>query len=120
MASNRLERIKEEVKRELSGIIRRLKDPRIADVVSVVAVDITKDLKYAKAHISVMGTEEQKKNTITALNSAAGFIRHEISSGLDLRITPEFKFVQDNSVEYGIHIDELIHKINNGERKTDK
>ena len=119
MASNRLERIKEEVKRELSGIIRRLKDPRIADVVSVVAVDIT-NLKYAKAHISVMGTDEQKKNTITALNSAAGFIRHEISSGLDLRITPEFKFVQDNSVEYGIHIDELIHKINNGERETDK
>ena len=119
MASNRLERIKEEVKRELSSIIRRLKDPRIADVVSVVAVDITKDLKYAKAHISVMGTDEQKKNTITALNSAAGFIRHEISSGLDLRITPEFKFVQDNSVEYGIHIDELIHKINKGERETD-
>ncbi|MCI5970152.1 MAG: 30S ribosome-binding factor RbfA [Clostridia bacterium] len=116
MAGNRLERIKEEVKRELSGIIRRLKDPRIADVVSVVAVDITKDLKYAKAHISVMGTDDQKKDTITALNSAAGFIRREISANLDLRNTPEFKFVPDNSVEYGIHIDELIHKINKNER----
>ncbi len=117
MAVNRIERIKEEVRRELSDIIRGLKDPRIMPLVSVVAVDVTKDLKFAKAHISVMGTDEEKKNTIAALNNAAGFVRREISIRLDLRNTPEFKFVLDNSVEYGIHINEIIHKINKNERE---
>ncbi len=115
MASNRLERIKEELKRELSSVIRSLKDPRLHQMSSVVAVDVTKDLKYAKAHISVMGTDAEKKAAISGLNNAAGYIRREISQRMDLRTTPEFKFVLDNSVEYGIHIGELLHKIKTGE-----
>lgn len=110
-----MERIKEEVRRELSAILRELKDPRIHTMTSVVAVDVTKDLKYAKAHISVMGSEQEKQDTIAALKSAAGFIRREISSRLDLRITPEFTFVLDTSIDYGIHINQLLHKLHEEE-----
>lgn len=111
MAAHRIERIQEEVRRELSAILRELKDPRVHTMTSVVAVDVTKDLKYAKAHISVMGAEQEKKDTIAALKSAAGFIRREISSRLDLRVTPEFTFVLDTSIDYGMHINDLLHKI---------
>lgn len=112
MANNRIERIKEEVLRELASVIRSLKDPRIPAMTSVTAVDVTKDLKYAKAHISVMGSEEEKESALVALKSASGFIRREISSRLNLRITPEFSFVLDRSVDYGMRINDLINKIN--------
>lgn len=115
MANNRIERIKEEVLRELASVIRTLKDPRIPPMTSVVAVDVTKDLKYAKAHVSVMGSEEEKENALAALKSASGFIRREISARLNLRITPEFTFVLDRSVDYGIRINDLISKINKGD-----
>ena len=115
MANNRIDRIKEEVLRELAAVIRTLKDPRIPAMTSVVAVDVTKDLKYAKAHISVMGTEEEKIAALAALKSASGYIRREISARLNLRITPDFSFVLDRSVDYGMHINELISKINKGD-----
>ncbi len=115
MANNRIDRIREEVLRELASIIRTLKDPRIPMMTSVVAVDVTKDLKYAKAHVSVMGTEEEKKAALAALKKASGYIRKEISARLNLRITPDFTFVLDRSVDYGMHINDLIHKINEGE-----
>jgi len=112
MAFNRVERVKEEMKRELSAIIRELKDPRISQMTSVVAADVTKDLKYAKVYVSVMGTEEEKKNTLDALKSATGYIKREIASRLDLRCVPHPTFVIDNSIDYGMHINDLIHKIN--------
>lgn len=111
MANNRIDRIREEVLRELAAIIRTLKDPRIPAMTSVVAVDVTKDLKYAKAHVSVMGSEEEKTAALAALKSASGYIRREISARLNLRITPDFSFVLDRSVDYGMHINELISKI---------
>ncbi len=114
MSFNRLDRIKEEVKREMSAIIRELKDPRIAPMTSVVAADVSKDLKYAKIYISVMGTDEEKKNTLAALKSATGFIKKEIGSRLDLRCVPQPSFVIDASIDYGMHINELINKINDG------
>ena len=115
MANNKLERTKEEILRELSSVIRTVKDPRLPTMTSVVAVEVTKDLKYAKVHVSVMGSEEEKESAMVALKSASGYIRREISSRLNLRITPEFKFVLDRSVDYGMHINDLIHKINKGE-----
>ncbi len=116
MAQNRQERINEEVRKELSDIIRELKDPRInGKIASVVSVEVTKDLKYAKVFISVMGSDEEKKSYIDGLKSAAGFVRREVSQRLNLRCTPQFTFVLDNSVEYGIHINEIIHKINEKE-----
>lgn len=110
-AYNRIDRISEEVKRELSLVIRELKDPRLPDMVSVVAVSVTRDLKYAKAYISVMGSEEVQKGALDALKSASGFIRREMGHRVNLRITPEFSFVLDNSIEYGAHINEVLKKL---------
>lgn len=112
MATNRMERIKEEFKRELASIMREIKDPRLASMVSVISVDVTKDLKYAKVYVSVMGTDDEKKNSLLALKSATPFIKREISSRLNLRLCPHPSFVLDNSIDYGAHINELINKIN--------
>lgn len=116
MAFNRLERIKQEVKREMSSIVRELKDPRISPMTSIVAADVSRDLKYAKIYVSVMGTDEEKRATMDALKSATGFIKRKIGSRLDLRCVPQPTFVLDSTIDYGMHINELIHKIN-GEEK---
>ncbi|MBR5535319.1 MAG: 30S ribosome-binding factor RbfA [Clostridia bacterium] len=107
----RTDRISEEVKKHLSDIIRELKDPRIPLMTSVVSVSVTKDLKYAKAYISVMGDEEAKKEAIKGLKSAAGFIRKEIGHRVLLRALPEFHFELDNSIEHGAHINELLQSV---------
>lgn len=105
---SRMDRISEEVKRELSLVIRDLKDPRLPAMVSVVAVRVTKDLKFAKAYISIMGDEKVRQDGIAALKSASGFIRKEIGRRLNLRNTPEFSFVADDSIAYGAHINEIL------------
>ncbi len=107
----RTDRISEEVKKHLSDIIRELKDPRIPLMTSVVSVSVTKDLKYAKAYISIMGDEETKKEALKGLKSAAGFIRKEIGARVLLRALPEFHFELDNSIEHGAHINELLQSV---------
>ncbi len=106
----RIDKINEEVRRELAGIIRDLKDTRIPMMTSVVSVSVTNDLRYAKAYISVMGDEETQKKAMEGLKSAAGFVRREIGRKVDLRYTPEFIFELDKSIEHGAHIDELLKK----------
>ncbi len=108
---SRTDRVSEEVKRELAAIIRELKDPRLPNMVSVVNVRVTKDLKFAKANISVMGDEKTKKDAFAALKSASGYIRKEVSRRLNLRNTPEFTFVEDDSIEYGAHIEQLLRNL---------
>lgn len=108
---NRTDRISEEVKRELSAVIRELKDPRLPIMTTVVAVRVTKDLKFAKAYISIMGDENAKSGALAALKSASGFIRREIGHRLNLRNTPEFTFVADDSIEYGAHINEILKEL---------
>ena len=108
---SRTDRVSEEIKRELSAIIRDLKDPRLPQMVSVVSVRVTKDLKFAKANISVMGDEKTKKDSYAELKSAAGYIKKEVSKRLNLRQTPDFTFVEDDSIEYGAHIEELLKNL---------
>ena len=119
MANNRMERIKEEYKRELASIFRNIKDPRLSMMTSVVSVEITKDLKYAKIYVSVMGSDEEKKNSVEALKSATGFIKREIGSRLKLRAVPQPSFVLDTSIDYGAHINSLINKINKDREQSD-
>jgi len=109
MMVSRTERISEEIKREISAIIQKeLKDPRLPDLVSVLSAEVTKDLRYAKVYVSVLGTEEEKKNAMQGLKSAAGFIRREIGHRLQLRYVPELVFELDNSIERGVYITKLI------------
>ena len=107
----RIDKINGEVMRELAGVLRELKDSRIPLMTSVVAVNVTNDLRYCKAYISVMGDEATKKKAIEGLKSAAGFIRREMGKRVDLRYTPEFIFELDNSIEHGSHIDKLLKGI---------
>lgn len=111
----RIDKINEEVKRELSGVIRELKDSRIPMMTSVVAVNVTNDLRYAKVYVSVMGDEETKKKAIQGLKSAAGFVRREMGRRVQMRQTPEFLFELDNSIEHGAYINELLNKSKKGE-----
>ena len=106
---DRLERISEEMKKEVSSIIQyELKDPRLPQMVSVTSAEVTRDLRYAKIYVSVLGSEEEKENALKALKSAQGFIRREIGHRLKLRYTPELVFHLDNSIERGVYITRLI------------
>ena len=106
-------RINMEVQRELSEIIRtEIKDPRVsAAMVSVVSVEVTPDLKYCKAYISVLGNEEEGKNTIAGLRSGEGYIRRELARRVNLRNTPEISFILDQSIEHGVHMSHLIDEV---------
>lgn len=111
MSINRINRINEEVKKEISSIIRELKDPRIGEMTSVVAVDVTKDMRWCKVFISVLGDAQKQDDTIKGLKSAAGFVRKEIGHRLALRYTPEFVFTLDHSIEHGAHINRILRDI---------
>lgn len=116
---DRTDRISEEIKKELSDLIRnQIKDPRLPEFVSITAVRVTKDLRYAKVYISVLGDNEKKDGAITALSNAAGYIRHEIGKRVSIRYTPEFSFILDDSIEKGMYLSKLIDEtINNSEEK---
>ena len=113
MKYDRIERISQEIKRELSSIIPGLKDPRIPEVVSVTRVSATRDLSYANVYVSVLGSEKQRAAAIEGLNSAKGFVRREIASRVQLRITPEIKFIADDAIEHGMHINEILRELEN-------
>ena len=108
-------RINGEVQRELSNIIRELKDPRVGIMTSVTAVEVTPDLKYCKAYISVLGDDKTKAETLAGLKSAAGFIRRELARTVNLRNTPEIKFIMDESIEYGMRMSKLIDDVRKNE-----
>lgn len=102
-------RVNEEVMRELAEIIRtEIKDPRMATLVSVVSVEVAPDLKTAKAYISAMGGENPEEGTITALNSAKGYIKKLLAKRVNLRNTPDITFIMDSSIAYGV---DMISKI---------
>jgi ribosome-binding factor A len=116
---DRTDRISEEMKKEVSAIIQNeLKDPRLPKMISVTAAEVTRDLRYAKVFISVLGNEEDKKNAIAGLKSAAGFIRREIGQRLKLRYTPEILFELDNSIERGVYLNKLIDKTLQGKQEN--
>ena len=96
-------RINEEVHHALSNIIRgEIKDPRIHPMTSVVSVEVAPDLKTCKAYISVLGDEQAQKDTLAGLRSAEGYIRRTLAKTVNLRNTPEIRFIMDQSIEYGV------------------
>lgn len=110
------DRINTLVMRELGNIIRGgIKDPRVSPMTSVVAVEVTPDLKYCKAYISVLGDEKAKQDTIKGLKSAEGYIRKELAATVNLRNTPEITFVIDQSIEYGVNMIAKIDEIMQGQ-----
>ncbi len=113
-------RINGEVQKELSRIIQNeIKDPRIAPMTSVVAVEVAPDLKTCKAYISVLGDEKAAADTLLGLKSAEGYVRRQIAHSVNLRNTPEIRFILDQSIEYGVNMSKLIDEVvgNDGEKE---
>ena len=116
MPSNRIGRINEEIQRELSDQLRRLKDPRVSatGMVSITRVDTTGDLRYARIYISTLD-KTRETEVLKGLKSAAGFLRRELGRALQLRYTPELQFIADDSIAHGAHILELLHQVEEAE-----
>jgi len=121
MASNRNKRIAEEIKKIVSGIIMNgLKDPRVSRLTSVTHVEVTRDLRFANIYISVYDPNVEENHTIDGLNSAKGYIRKEIGKELKLHYTPEPIFKKDNSIDNGMHINEILSKLSINSKDDDE
>lgn len=111
-------RINQEVQRELSSLLQReVKDPRIAPMTSISAVEVTPDLKSAKVYVSVFGSEEAKEATMKGIKSAAPFLRSQLAKNLNLRNTPELRFLADDSIAYGVRMTGLIESMQTSEKE---
>lgn len=118
--SNRIIRINEEIKHELSSILRDgLKDPRVDTLTSIVHVDTTPDLKHCKVFFSTLGDENKHQETLEGLKNSAGFIRRELATRVNLRNTPELHFVVDHSIEYGVKMSKLIDEVQGHDEVAD-
>ena len=111
MASNRIGRINEEIQKELSSLIRNLKDPRVQDtMISITHVEATPDLRYAKIYVSFLQSE-RAADALKGLKSAGGYLRRELGRSLQLRYTPELVWELDDSITYGAKMLELINSL---------
>ena len=111
MVGNRIDRINEEIQRELASLIPNVKDPRVSGLISVTAVDTTPDLRYAKIYISVLDKSDCAQ-VLKGLKSASGYLRRELGHALQLRYTPELTFVRDDSIDQGAHILDMLRNPN--------
>lgn len=120
MSQLRVEKLQELIKQEISQmILQELKDPRIG-FVTVTQVEVTGDLREAKVYVSIMGGDEQVKESWQGLQSSLGFIRREIGKRIRLRFTPEISFALDKSLDYSAHIQELLLKIKADEEQKEE
>ena len=120
MASNRIGRINEEIQRELSDLLRELKDPRVhKTMLSITRVETTPDLRYAKIYVSLLD-KEYTKETLAGLKSSAGYLRRELGRSLQLRYTPELQWQADDSITHGAHILDILSKLDIPEDPKDE
>jgi len=112
MASNRINRINEEIQKELSSLLRTVKDPRVQDtMISITRVETTPDLRYTKVYVSFL-QEDKAQGAMAGLKSAAGFLRRQLGSNLKLRYAPEIVWSLDDSITYGAKMLNLINSLN--------
>ncbi len=110
MSSFRIDRISEEVRHAIDAIIREMNDPRITGTYAVTRADVTRDLRWCKVYVSVL-EDDKAEDMIKALKKAAGYIRHELGTRVDLRYTPELLFERDRNIAYGAHIAEVLKEV---------
>lgn len=111
MAGFRINRVNEDVKRELTDIMRQLKDPRITSLLTIIKVDVSNDLSHCKVYISSLEGLEKAKEAVKGLTSANGYIKHEINSRLKMRRVPDFHFIADDSTEYSANISKKLYEL---------
>ncbi len=120
MASNRINRINEEIRKSLAAHLRELKDPRVSGtMISVTGVETTPDLRYAKVFVSFL-EENKAADAMKGLKSASGFLRREVGNDLKLRYTPELVWALDDSIVYGAHLLELINSLDTGSDRDEE
>ena len=118
MSYQRIDRISEEVRREVDALIREeVNDPRVAGTFSITRAEVTRDLRYAKIYVSVL-EEDKREPMMKALKSASGFIRRELGKRMLIRYSPEMTFVSDENIAYGVHIAEVLRKAQESEEST--
>ena len=118
-SDNRMQKISEEILRELSCLVSALKDPRVTGLVSLTHAEVTRDLEYAKVYVSVLDGTADAKAVMEGLKSASGFLRRELASSLPLRRTPRLQFILDDSMARGARIHELLSELDMGEASDD-
>lgn len=118
--STRIQRINETLKQELSHLIKfNLKDPRLnSELLSIIRVEATGDLRYAKVFVSIFEEESKKKQVMEILTKSSGYLRKEIGKKLTTHYTPQLLFELDSSIEYGVHINAMLRKINNNDKEN--
>lgn len=115
---DRADKLNEEMKHAFVSILQDVKDPRMPDIVSVVRVEVTRDLRYARVYVSSLGDQAQRDSMMQALGSATGFIRRELGKRFHLHYTPEPQFILDTSIEYAARMSEMINSVSpKGETK---
>ena len=119
MASYRIDRISEEVRHVLDGMIRGLNDPRIDGTWSITRAEVTRDLRYARIYVSIL-EDDRADGFMKALKNAAGYLRRELGRAIDLRYTPELLFERDRNIAYGIHISQVLNSLNIPEKPDDE
>ena len=113
MTVNRYDRVGEEIKRVLSETLREMKDPRISPMTTILGVEVTSDLKWAKVRVSVYDQDDAvRKQTVEAMNRAAGFFAHELGQRMEIRSLPKFNFLLDDSIEYSVRISQILDTLN--------
>lgn len=117
MPSHRSGRVNEDVKRELTDILRTVKDPRVSGMLTVVRAEVSNDLSYATVYISAMEGIEQARQSVRGLKAAAGYIRRELGQRLKLRKVPELRFVADDSIEHSASIARILHDLDDASHK---
>ena len=120
MSSYRMDRTSEDIRRELTAILRTVKAPRVPGLVSIVRVEVSNDLSYAKVYISSMDGLEAAKTAVKGLTSAGGYVRHELGRALHLRHVPELRFVADDSIAYSAHIAQTLHDLEKQNQHSDE
>ena len=120
MAYHRIDRISEEIRKEISDIIRtKVKDPRIASMSTIIKAEVTKDLRHAKIYVSVLGSDEEKNSTIEGFKKASGYIRRELGTRMDIHYIPELHFELDTSIEYSIQISKKLDELHLNQEEKD-
>jgi ribosome-binding factor A len=120
MSTQRAARVGDQMREELARLIRdEMKDPRIG-FVSIVKAEVTNDLRHAKIYVSVLGDDQQKKESLKGLTSASGFLRSELGHAMQLRYIPELHFVLDESIEHGAKIAQLLVQVNREEKEREQ
>ena len=123
MASHRIDRISEDIKRELTDIMHHIKDPRVSSLLTIIKVELSNDMSHCKVYISSLEGMDKAKEAVKGLNNANGFIKHEINTRIKMRRVPDFHFIPDDSTEYSADIARILNSLDiqhNEDEQTDE